>query len=414
MLILACAINVAFSCDDRLEEVSHDKKAISFQLNNACLSQVQLLPDNQLIGLNVGGRVVAFSNNKRENDIARYLNEKGNVIALYYAKNGILFSLLIPHQQDHHLQLIKIFQAPDALPTVIEVPLSSNLPVFKKQKKKIQYELYNNLNLIFNLQYLDAQIIPFENDYTAIVFRKFIVPTVLWIKENEIPIEQFLLPLPADDYDAQLRMNVAHFRASKKGESLLIALENSPSYFLLLKSFFKIDDKEPNSESHIIFKSNPSGLSFDHFKNFGQSAILVNDNNGAIFSASLEGNNIAIRTDSSDAQINISMNQSFPAKTSIRNLYRDLSDDIWLVGETGINQVTTGSILSGSEGFVARVSVSGSDVKVQKWHDYKQRRNFVTNIFDSPDGKYLLLIENASLTHQDDRQSILSLRKLRK
>jgi len=88
----------------------------------------------------------------------------------------------------------------------------------------------------------------------------------------------------------------------------------------------------------------------------------------------------------------------------------DNDSNILIAGETGIDQVSTGSIVDGSEGFLVKVKLKDpKTVQVKKWQQFKQRRNCATNIFESEGKKYLMLIENAPLTHDTDQSSFLSL-----
>lgn len=402
ILVLVCSVNIAFSCENLKEE---KKDRMTFHLENANLSQMRLLSDHELIGINGDGHVVVLSNGQSTNNIANYLNQKGKVIALHHADNKELTALLIPHSVSNALQLIKISSKDNVDPVTIDIALAPSLLCFDGNNIKTQEK---NVNLIFNIANLDAQIIPFENNYTAIVFRKSIIPTVIWISPDQAPIEQLLLPMPLNDDDAQVQISVANFKAWKKDDYLMITLTNDPLFFPSLKAYYGLKEINSSQDSHIIFKSSPSTLAFERYKNFGEGANLTDSNNGNIFSVLFQEHSLAIRTNSTNQEFNIELPTDFTDKTSIRNFIFD-QHDLWIVGETGINQAPTGSILAGSQGFVAKIPLADSPMHIKKWDHFKERRNCVTNIFESNGHKYLVVIENAPLTHQKDMGSTLSL-----
>lgn len=405
-LILASLANMGSSCDKVRPDVNTENSQAKFTLNGIGLNQMLLSSANKLIAITSDAELVVLPANKESNNLTSKINTKGQVISLHLLKEDVLLILLIPFEHQGSLQLIKASLISGEVFEEINIALSSKALIFDGLETK---EVDKDVNLIFNAFYLDAQIISFENGYLAIVFRKFITPTVIWVKGNDIPIEQPLLPVPGDEFEGQFKMSMRCFRAWKKGDALMVALKNDPSYNPALRSYFPQKSEDFSPYSHIILESKPSGLALIEGRNLGSYHKLADDGKGGIFFATVEQERLIIRSDN-DFEFSTIVKGLEP-ETVINDFYINESG-IWFAGETGLAQVSTGSIVAGSKAFLAKVLFKDGTSTLKIWNSFKERRNGVTNIFITQGQKYITLLENEPLTHDANRTKTLSLLRI--
>lgn len=403
-LILA---NMCYSCENVRSDVYTEIIQAKFLLNGIGFNQMQLSSSNNLIGISgADNKLIFLPGNDKSNNLTRIINTKGQVISLNLLKEDILLILLIPFQHQDSLQLVKASLKSGEIIEEINIFLRPKELIFDDVEIR---EIDKDVNLIFNVQRPTAQILPFDNGYSAIVIRKHITPTVIWVKDKNVSIEQPLFPNPVNDFETKLKMSLGRFRAWKKGDALMVIIDNDPSYHSAIKSYFPQKSGDFHLHSHIIFESKPSGLALIEGKTFGYYHKLFDDGKGNIFFATVEQDRLIIGSDN-NFEFSTTIKGLQP-KIVINDFYINESG-IWLAGETDLMQVSSGSIVAGSKAFLANVLFKDGTASLKVWDYFKGRRNCVTNIFVSQGQNYFTLFENEPLTHDTDRTSTLSLLRM--